>query len=225
MPTMNIAENLRQVRESIPPYVRLVAVSKTHPPEAVKEAYDAGHRHFGENKAQEMIVKQPELPSDILWHFIGHLQTNKVKYLAPFVSMIESVDSLKLLKEIDKQALKAGRKIDCLLQFHIASEETKFGLDMEEARSLLGSEAYHSMKNIRICGVMGMATFTDDEPTLRWEFGQLRAYFGMLKEEFFSKDSAFREISMGMSGDYRIAIEEGSTIVRIGTAIFGGREL
>ncbi len=222
---MGIAENLQEVRKIIPAHVRLVAVSKTHPPEAIMEAYDTGHRHFGENKAQEMIAKQPELPADISWHFIGHLQTNKVKYLAPFVSMIESVDSLKLLKEIDKQARRNGRTIDCLLQFHIASEETKFGLDLEEARLLLRSEAYRSMENIRICGVMGMATFTDDIPTLRKEFGQLRQYFRILKEGFFSHDPAFREISMGMSGDYGIAIEEGSTMVRVGTAIFGERKL
>jgi len=222
---MGIAENLQEVRKIIPAHVRLVAVSKTHPPEAIMEAYDTGHRHFGENKAQEMIAKQPELPADISWHFIGHLQTNKVKYLAPFVSMIESVDSLKLLKEIDKQARRNGRTIDCLLQFHIASEETKFGLDLGEARLLLRSEAYRSMENIRICGVMGMATFTDDIPTLRKEFGQLRQYFRILKEGFFSHDTAFREISMGMSGDYGIAIEEGSTMVRVGTAIFGERKL
>lgn len=202
-----------------------MAVSKTKPPDIVKQAYDAGHRIFGENKAQEIIVKHEELPADIEWHFIGHLQTNKVRYLAPFVTMIESVDSLKLLKEINKHALKNKRIINCLLQFHIASEETKFGLDPEEAHALLESPEYEAMENIRICGVMGMATFTDDEDTLRKEFRQLKLYFDQLKSSFFKEADWFREISMGMSGDYQIAIEEGSTNVRVGTAIFGSRNL
>ena len=187
------------------------------------EAYAAGHRSFGENKPQEMITKQPELPEDIEWHFIGHLQSNKVKYLAPFVAMIESVDSLKLLKEINKQATKNGRIINCLLQFHIATEETKFGLDLGEAAGILESDEYRGMQNIRICGVMGMATFTDNEEVLRKEFSVLRSIFHELKERYFRHDESFREISMGMSGDYMIAIEEGSTIVRVGTSIFGER--
>ena len=188
------------------------------------EGYRAGHRVFGENKAQDLIYKQADLPDDIEWHFIGHLQTNKVKYLAPFVSMIESVDSLKLLKEINKQAGKNERKINCLLQFHIASEETKFGLDLSDASVLLESDEYASMQNIKLCGVMGMATFTDDEMILRKEFSALRNIFKALKEKYFTDDPDFREISMGMSGDYMLAIEEGSTNVRVGTAIFGTRD-
>jgi pyridoxal phosphate enzyme (YggS family) len=220
---MSVSENLRDLKRKIPSNVRLVAVSKTKPLTDIMEAYDAGQRVFGENKAQDLISKQPELPDDIEWHFIGHLQSNKVKYLAPFVAMIESVDSLKLLKEINKQAVKHERTIKCLLQFHIASEESKFGLDTGEAEALLLSEAYRSMQNIRICGVMGMATFTTDEEILRKEFSTLKKLFDTLKEKHFKNDDFFREISMGMSGDYMIAIEEGSTIVRVGTAIFGAR--
>jgi PLP dependent protein len=220
---MSIRENLIRLKQAIPRHVKLVAVSKTKPVEVIREAYDAGQRLFGENKAQEMIAKQPGLPDDIKWHFIGHLQTNKVKYLIPFVSMIESVDSLRLLKEINKQAGKAGRRIDCLLQFHIASEETKFGLDLDEARSLLSSESFRSMDHVRICGLMGMATFTEDENILSTEFQTLHGYFKSIKNEFFAADDAFRELSMGMSGDYEVAIREESTIVRIGTAIFGER--
>jgi len=220
---MSVSEHLKQIKQHIPANVRLVAVSKTKPVADIMEAYDAGHRIFGENKAQDLIAKQPELPADIEWHFIGHLQRNKVKYLAPFVAMIESVDSLKLLKEINKQALKHGRVMDCLLQFHIASEETKFGLDLEEAEALLVSEEFSSMQNVRICGVMGMATFTTDEQILRKEFSTLRELFNALKEKYFADDKSFRDISMGMSGDYKLAIEEGSTNVRVGTAIFGAR--
>jgi len=187
------------------------------------EAYESGHRIFGENKAQELISKQPKLPSDIQWHFIGHLQTNKVKYIAPFVSLIESVDRLKLLREINKQANKSERIIDCLLQFHIATEDTKFGLNMDEAKEMLDSESYKSMKNVRICGVMGMATFTEDEEKVRAEFKNLKNIFTQLKTKYFGEAEHFREISMGMSGDYQIAVEEGSTIVRIGSLIFGER--
>jgi pyridoxal phosphate enzyme (YggS family) len=220
---MSVSENLSDIKRKIPPHVRLVAVSKTKPVSDVMEAYAAGHRIFGENKAQELITKQPELPDDIEWHFIGHLQRNKVKYMAQFVEMIESVDSLKLLKEINKQAVKFGRTINCLLQFHIASEETKFGLDLGEAEEILDSEDYRVMENVRLCGVMGMATFTTDELILRKEFSSLRMLFTTLKEKYFQQDESFREISMGMSGDYMIAIEEGSTNVRVGTAIFGAR--
>lgn len=220
---MSVSENLKEIKGKIPSHVRLVAVSKTKPVSDIMEAYAAGHRSFGENKAQELIAKQPELPEDIQWHFIGHLQRNKVKYMAPFVEMIESVDSLKLLKEINKQALKNGRTINCLLQFHIASEETKFGLDLGEAEAILVSDAYRDMENVRLCGVMGMATFTTDEEILRKEFATLKMLFTTLKEKYFRQDESFREISMGMSGDYMIAIEEGSTIVRVGTAIFGAR--
>ncbi len=222
---MGIAENIEQIRNKIPASVRLVAVSKTKPLQDIMEAYHAGQKVFGENKAQDLISKHAELPSDIEWHYIGHLQTNKVKYLVPFISMIEAVDSLKLLKEINKQAAKIDKKINCLLQFHIASEDTKFGLDLAEAEEMLHSEAFLSLQHVQICGVMGMATYTDDEAVLRKEFGQLRDYFKALKEKYFEEDEQFKEISMGMSGDYAVAIEEGSTNVRIGTAIFGTRNI
>ena len=219
---MDIEHNLEKLKSTLPSDVKLVAVSKTKPIEAIKEAYDAGHKIFGENKAQEMINKQPELPDDLEWHFIGHLQSNKVKYLAPFVSMIHSVDRKKILKEINKEAKKNNRVIDCLLQFHIAEEETKFGLSLEEAREIIESEAFKSYENVRITGVMGMATFTDDTGQVRREFKGLKKIFDHLKKEYFTNEY-FKEISMGMSGDYRIAIEEGSTIVRIGSLIFGSR--
>jgi pyridoxal phosphate enzyme (YggS family) len=221
---MSVRDNLHKIKKEIPENVSLVAVSKTMPLDIIMEAYDAGQRVFGENKAQEMIRKQPELPSDIKWHFIGHLQTNKVKYLAPFVGMIESIDSLKLLREVNKQALKNERIIKCLLQFHIATEESKFGLDMEEAESLLKSEEYKQLNKIKLCGVMGMATFTENVSLIRNEFRNLSRIFREIKQKYFQRDDTFREISMGMTGDYPVAIEEGSTIVRIGTAIFGERE-
>jgi len=211
------------LRELASRNVRLVAVSKTHPPERILEIYQQGQRVFGENRAQEMLEKHAALPADIEWHLIGHLQTNKVKYIAPFVSLIHSVDSLKLLQEIDKQANKVGRVTDCLLQFHIAQEETKFGLDESEAREMLSSEAFRQLKNVRICGVMGMATFTDDEAQVRSEFRRLKTIFEKIRQEFFSDKPYFKEISMGMSGDWRIAVEEGSTMVRIGSLIFGER--
>ena len=220
---MSVAFNLEKLYREIPTHVKIVAVSKTMPADAILEAYNAGHRLFGENKSQELISKQPQLPQDMLWHFIGHLQTNKVKYIAPFIEMIESVDSLKLLQEIDKQAEKNGRVIKCLLQFHIATEETKFGLDLEEANALLDSVEYHSLKNVSICGVMGMASFTDDTDLVRREFRSLKAMESQLRDKFFKERPEFCEISMGMTGDYRLAIEEGSTIVRIGTGIFGTR--
>jgi len=220
---MSVKENLQEVIEKFPEYVRLVAVSKTKPNKMIKEVYDAGQRVFGENKVQELIVKYPALPKDIKWHFIGHLQTNKIKFIAPYVSMIEAVDSLKLLKEINKQAQKNERTIDCLLQFHIAVEEVKFGFSKEEAIEMLESESFQSLKNIRIAGVMGMATFTSNMEQVRNEFRTLKNSFDFFKKKYF--DDNFKEISMGMSGDYKIAIEEGSTNVRIGTAIFGGRNL
>ncbi|MCD4682163.1 MAG: YggS family pyridoxal phosphate-dependent enzyme, partial [Bacteroidales bacterium] len=190
----------------------------------IMKAYEAGHKIFGENKAQELISKHPELPKDIEWHFIGHMQTNKVKYIAPFVSLIHSVDSLKLLKEINKQALIANRIIDCLFQFHIASEETKFGLDYDETAEILNSEQFLDLQNIKICGVMGMATFTNHTDIVRQEFKRLKAISEQLKTNFFQNKTYFNEISMGMSDDYKIAIEEGSTIIRIGSAIFGERK-
>jgi len=219
---MSIKENLEQIKAELPTHVKLVAVSKTKPVEVLKEAYDAGQRVFGENKAQEMAAKHEALPKDIEWHFIGHMQTNKVKYIAPFVSLIHSVDSEKVLHEINKQAAKNNRVINCLLQFHIAEESTKFGLNMEEASILVKSK--ENYKNIRFAGVMGMATFTDNKEQIRREFNQLYLFFQTLKKEFFPHDELFKEISMGMSGDYKIAIDEGSTMVRIGTSIFGKRE-
>ena len=216
-----VRENLEQLSREIPSSVKIVAVTKTMPVGKVMEAYDAGQRLFGENKSQELIAKQPFLPGDIRWHFIGHLQTNKVKYIAPVVDMIESVDSLKLLKEIDKEAAKNNREIKCLLQFHIASEETKFGLDMAEAEALLNDPGYRELINVRLCGVMGMATFSDDADLVRKEFRNLKSIYDDLKRSYFPDDQSFSEISMGMTGDYLIAIEEGSTIVRIGTGIFG----
>lgn len=220
---MSVSENLISVKNTIPERVALVAVSKTMPAATVVEAYKAGQRLFGENKVQELTNKQPLLPADIKWHFIGHLQSNKVKYMASFVHMIESVDSLKLLAEINRQAEKAGSIINCLLQFHIAEEESKFGLNHEEARQMLCDPMIPHLKNIIIAGVMGMATFTDDMAQVRKEFRQLRQTFEWLKSDFFPTDDRFREISMGMSGDYMVAIEEGSTIVRIGSLIFGER--
>ncbi|HHN47838.1 MAG TPA: YggS family pyridoxal phosphate-dependent enzyme [Bacteroidales bacterium] len=220
---MSISENIRQLQKEIPSHVKIIAISKTHAPEQILEVYRTGHRLFGENRAQELIDKQPLLPEDIQWHFVGHLQTNKVKYIAPYVSLIHSIDSLKLLKEVNKQAQKNKRIIDCLLQFHIAQEESKYGLSRDKAAGLLGSEDYKKMHNIRIAGVMGMATFTDDMNRVRKEFQTLKSYFDFLKTNFFADDRGFSEISMGMTGDYKVAIEEGSTMVRIGTAIFGER--
>ena len=218
---MSVTSNLEKLYFEIPSNVKIVAVSKTIPADKIMEAYHGGHRIFGENKAQELINKQPFLPGDIRWHFIGHLQSNKVKYIAPFVDMIESVDSLRILQEINKQAEKYRRIIRCLLQFHIATEETKFGLNLEEAELLLSSQEYTGMKHITLNGVMGMASFTDDEVLIRKEFRVLKSVFNHLKNTFFKDRPEFHELSMGMTGDYRIAIEEGSTIVRIGTGIFG----
>lgn len=220
---MGIAEKLNEIKASLPETVTLVAVSKTHPVAAIQEAYEAGQRIFGENKVQEMCDKAPHLPSDIQWHLIGHLQTNKVKYIASFVSLIHAVDSFKLLKEINKQAEKNNRVISCLLQFHIAEEDTKFGLSLEEAEVFLQEPACTELKGIRIIGVMGMATFTEDTTQIRREFSTLRGIFETLQARFFSTDKNFREVSMGMSGDYQVAVEEGSTMVRVGSSIFGER--
>jgi len=220
---MSISDNLIAFKRELPDHVKLIAVSKTKPVEAIREAYSAGQRDFGENKALELAEKFTKLPGDIRWHFIGHLQTNKVKYITPFVSLIHAVDSLKLLKEINKQAKKYDRVIDCLLQFHIATESTKFGMNIEEAFELLHDENYKNLSNIRLTGVMGMATFTDNTDQVSKEFGQLRMWFEQLKKEFFSQAPYFCEISMGMSHDYKKAIREGATIIRIGTAIFGER--
>ena len=218
-----IKENLTKVRATIADGVRLIAVSKTKPVEDLQEAYEAGQRLFGENKALEMRDKHEALPKDIEWHFIGHLQTNKIKYIAPFVSLIHGIDSLNVLQAVNKEAAKHERVIDCLLQFHIATEETKFGLDLEEAEALLQSAEYAALHNVRIVGVMGMATNTDDRGLIRQEFRTLRGYRDRLAERYFQGHDEFGEISMGMSGDYDIAMEEGSTLVRVGSAIFGAR--
>ena len=218
-----VKENLETVRKTIPSGVLLVAVSKTKPVEDIKEAYDAGQRVFGENHALEMRDKHEVLPKDIDWHFIGHLQTNKIKYIIGFTRMIHSIDTFNLLQAVNKEAAKHDRVVDCLLQFHIAEEETKFGLDMDEANEILQSDVYKSMKNIRICGVMGMATNTDNMAQVRKEFRHLKEIFTTLKSTYFADCEWFKEISMGMSHDYPIAIEEGSTMVRVGSKIFGER--
>lgn len=219
---MNI-EKYDEIRASLPVGVRLVAVSKFKPAEDISALYQHGQRVFGENHAQEMKAKHEILPQDIEWHFIGHLQTNKVKYIAPYVSLIHSIDSLDLLKEVNKHAVKNNRVIPCLLQFHIADEETKFGFTFEECAAMLNSSEFQELKNVKIHGVMGMATFTDDQEQVRGEFRHLHQIFQDLKVQYFAQDPDFKEISMGMSEDYPIAIEEGSTLVRIGSAIFGPR--
>jgi len=220
---MSNKNSFDKISTTIPGHVKLVAVSKTKPISAIQEIYKKGHRIFGENKVQELVDKYPLLPDDIEWHFIGHLQRNKVKFLAPFVYLIHGVDSERLLKEINKQAEKIGKKVNCLLQFHIAEEDTKFGLDLDEAKAIFESEEFIKMKNVAICGVMGMGTFIDDESITRKEFQNLKNIFDTLKKKYFFDNPEFKEISMGMSGDYKIAIEEGSTMVRIGSAIFGSR--
>ncbi|OUT68899.1 MAG: YggS family pyridoxal phosphate enzyme [Crocinitomicaceae bacterium TMED16] len=218
-----IGANLNRINKELPKHVVLVAVSKTKPIEDLQEAFDAGQRIFGENKVQEMAAKWEVLPKEIEWHFIGHLQRNKVKYLAPFVSLIHGVESLRLLKEVNKQALKSNRIIDVLLQFYIADEETKFGLSEEEANDLLNSEEYKLLKNIQIRGVMGMATFTKDQEKIKGEFHKLKKIHSSLKANHFSNNHLFDIVSMGMSGDYETAIDEGSTMIRIGSSIFGAR--
>jgi pyridoxal phosphate enzyme (YggS family) len=220
---MDIAKNIEEIKSALPQGVKLVAVSKTKPNEMVLEAYHSGHKIFGENKAQELIRKHEELPEDIEWHFIGHLQSNKAKYIAPFVGMIHGIDSYKILKTINKEARKNDRVIPCLLQFHIAEEDSKFGLTKEDAIEILESEAYKNMENVSIVGVMGMATFTDDTEKVRKEFKKLKLIFDNLKKNYFADKPEFKEISMGMSDDYTLAVEEGSTIVRVGSKIFGER--
>lgn len=217
---MGITENFQRIDREIPGNVKIIVVTKTRGINDILPIYNYGHKQFGENKVQEILSKQPSLPPDIEWHFIGHLQSNKVRYLAPFIHLVHSIDSLKLLMEVDKEGIKNNRIIRCLLQFHIASEETKFGLDLSEARSILDAEEYKKMNHIRIAGVMGMATNTDDHSLIRSEFRTLRNYFNILKNDYFSGNDEFYEISMGMSSDFHIAIEEGATLVRIGSAIF-----
>ncbi|MES2425884.1 MAG: YggS family pyridoxal phosphate-dependent enzyme [Bacteroidota bacterium] len=221
---MSIADNIKSLKnETTPKKVTLIAVSKTKTVADIQEAYDAGQRLFGENTVQEMVEKYEQLPKDIEWHQIGHLQTNKVKYIAPFISMIQAVDSIKLLQEIDKQAIKNDRVIDCLLQIYIADEETKFGLGFDEAIELLRSDEFAGLKNIRIRGLMGIATNTDKEKQLKDEFHELKTFFDGIKQSFFRKEDSFDTISMGMSSDYEIAIEQGSNMIRVGSTIFGGR--
>ncbi|MBG6110104.1 pyridoxal phosphate enzyme (YggS family) [Flavobacterium sp. CG_23.5] len=218
---MSIAQNLLSIKSTLPEHITLVAVSKTKPVPDLMEAYEAGQRIFGENKIQEMAEKWEQMPKDIQWHMIGHVQTNKVKFMAQFVSLIHGVDSLKLLQEINKQAQKNNRIIDCLLQIHIAEEETKFGLDEEELSSLLSSNEFQEMKNIRVVGLMGMATFTDNKEQIKKEFTHLKSIFDTIR----SRDAlqCISTLSMGMSGDYQLAIDCGSTMIRIGSSIFGGR--
>ena len=218
-----IAENLKTLKEELGDEVELVAISKMHPVEKIRAAYDAGHRQFGENKAREMESKHAELPKDIEWHFVGHLQRNKTKYIAPFVHMIHSVDSLKLMREIDKQAAKHDRVVNVLLQVHIAREESKFGFKQDELFSFLDEGDWRDFDNVRTCGLMGMATLTEDEKVIHREFNKLRELFYRIKNLHFENDDSFRVRSMGMTSDYRIAVEEGSNMVRIGSAIFGPR--
>lgn len=220
---MTLQTNLQHLMHEIPSGVRLVAVSKTQPLEAIRALYDAGHRIFGENKVQELMTKYPRLPADIEWHFIGHIQRNKVKSIVPIAALIHSIDSIRLLQEVNKEAGKISRRVNCLLQFHIATEESKFGLSWEETVDLLSSDEFKEMNYVTICGIMGMATFTDNQALIRKEFHQLSTIFQQLKERFFNDSPDFTERSMGMTNDYKIAIEEGSTLIRIGTRLFGPR--
>lgn len=221
---MSIQANLQHVKEQLPPSVTLVAVSKTKPNEAILEAYESGQRIFGENKVQELTAKAETLPKDIEWHLIGHLQRNKVKYIAPFVTMIHAVDSIRLAKEINKRAEQNNRIIQCLIQIHIAEEDTKFGFDFSEAKAFLASEELKELKNIEVRGVMGMATFTDNQEQVKREFATLKSFYDSQQEITQNIENCqFDTLSMGMSGDYPIAIEAGSTMVRVGSAIFGSR--
>jgi pyridoxal phosphate enzyme (YggS family) len=221
---MNSIDRLNEIRTRIPANVKIVAVSKTKPVEMIDLLYrETGQRFFGENKVQELEAKYRILPGDIVWHFIGHLQTNKIKYITPYIGLIQSVDSFRLLREINKEAIKCNRVIPCLLQFYIANEEAKFGFSVEEAIQMLNDNSFRELTNVSFKGVMGMATFIKDEQQIRKEFKQLYSYFNKIKSEYFAHDPDFCEISMGMTNDYQLAIEEGSTIVRIGSGIFGER--
>ena len=220
---MSIATNLDTIKRSLPHGVKLVAVSKFHPESAILEAYNDGQRVFGESRMQELDRKQKQLPEDIEWHFIGHLQTNKVKYIVPYIHTIESVDSTKLLAEINRQAAETGRIINCMLEIHIAEEDTKYGLSHEECRQFLTAGEWKSLNNVRITGLMGMATYTEDTEQIRNEFRSLKQFYDELKDSCFNDKPYFSDISMGMSHDYGIAIEEGSTIIRVGSSIFGER--
>jgi len=219
----DVKKNLHQVLDNLPAGVRLVAISKYHPNEYILAAYEEGQRVFGESHEQELRQKVPALPKDIEWHFIGHLQTNKVKYIAPYITMVEAVDSLKLLKEIDKQAAKHNRTIKCLLELHIAEESTKYGLTLDACRQLLADGEWRQLQHIQICGLMMMASFTDDMEQVRREMMVAADFFDEVKEKYFADDPAFCERSWGMSDDYPVAVECRSTMVRIGTTIFGPR--
>ncbi|NLO69513.1 MAG: YggS family pyridoxal phosphate-dependent enzyme [Porphyromonadaceae bacterium] len=221
---MSVLQNIQEIRKHIPTEIKLVCVSKFHPEATIMEAYNAGERNFGESRVQELISKQPNLPDDIQWHFIGHLQRNKIKNIISFVSLIHGVDSLRVLKEINRQAEMAGRTVSCLLQVHIAEEESKFGFTESELIDLLSSDEIAELKNTSISGLMGMATYTNDTEQVRNEFRTLKKFFDRVKTDFFAENDSFRELSMGMSQDYHIAVEEGSTMIRIGTSIFGERE-
>jgi PLP dependent protein len=220
---MNIGKNLNAIKEQLPAACKLIAVSKTHPADIIRQAYDAGHKIFGENKVQELVPKYEALPKDIEWHLIGHLQSNKVKYIAPFVSWIHSIDSMKLLAEVNKQAQKHNRKINCLLQVHIAQEETKFGFSESELQAVLTGDELPGLQHVSVQGLMGMATLTDNKEQVRKEFRTLKGYFEKLKTMNLPANVEMKELSMGMSGDYPLAVEEGSTMVRVGSAIFGQR--
>jgi PLP dependent protein len=220
---MSIQSNIQSIRQHIPSHVQLVCVSKFNPNESLFDAYETGERVFGESKVQELCGKYESLPKDIFWHFIGHLQSNKIKFIVPYISLIHGVDSYKLLVEIDKQAAKAGKKINCLLQIHIAQEETKFGFSGTELLEMFRVGEWKTLKNIQISGLMGMATYTDNREQIRSEFSGLKSLFDQVKNQYFSEESSFCELSMGMSDDYQLAIEEGSTMVRVGSLIFGLR--
>lgn len=221
---MSVAEQITRLQKELPEGVNLLAISKYQPIEAIQEAYDAGQRMFGENHIQEMAAKAAVLPKDIQWHFTGHVQTNKIKYMAPFVSLVHAVDSFRLLREIDKHAAKHERRIDCLLQIHIAQEDTKYGLTVDECRQLLANEPWRELEHVRITGLMAMGSNTDDMEQVRHEFRQIKGLFDELKEKHFANEPSFSQLSEGMTDDYPIAIEEGSTIVRIGSMIFGERK-
>lgn len=219
-----IGQQIEDITRELPEGVRLVAVSKYHPADSIREAYESGQRVFGESHALELKDKHEMLPKDIRWHFIGHLQTNKVKYIIPYVDLIHSVDSVKLLREIDKQAAKVGRTVRCLLQLHIAQEETKFGFTPEECMAFLKEGEWKQMTHVRLCGIMCMASNVDDTVQIRNEFHRAQLFYNKVKEMFFAQEEDFRECSWGMSDDYPIAIEEGSTLIRVGSKIFGARE-
>ncbi len=220
---MNVQDNIKEIKKNIPAHVRLVAVTKFHDNEEILKAYDAGHKLFGESRVQELIEKQPNLPKDIEWHFVGRLQRNKVKFIVPFIHCIHSVDSIRLLLHIENQAAAIDRVIPCLLQMHIAEEDTKAGFSEEECWDFLSGGKWKELKHVQISGLMGMATFTEDEEKVRDEFKKLRTFFDKVKQQFFAHDPHFKELSMGMSSDYPIAVDEGTTLIRVGTKIFGER--